>query len=227
MHFSTRASDILKQLHECGQVASVEQLQHNKYDAGHYCSQLTICLNTLVKRGYISVRKLPLDWRIKTTACRKLYFLEELGAEYLEVPFYHLSESPKIMKSNFMLSEILRQFNASGYRLVGSFFHDGIYGFKLKSESFSVFCSWNDDFAKNHLKYFMKRKGNPKETMFAFFIEDKNKYVTWKAYTQSAEFNNLCTYETDVYMPQLPLSLASVGECVPFNGWDTLSRIEV
>jgi hypothetical protein len=227
MYFSARSKAILKQLHECGQVGSIQQLKHNEYDNGCYCTRLTVCLNRLVKHGYISVTKVPIDWDIKTTSARHLYILGKRGAEYLDVPFYDLVMSHQLIKTHFMLSEVFRQFNAAGYALTGGFFHDGVYGFQLKSKSFYVLCSWNEDFVKNHLKYFIKRRFNPEEAMLVFFLNDKQKYLDWKAYTQSAEFNRLCSYETAVYMPQLPLCLPSAGEAISFNGWNTLSRIEV
>jgi hypothetical protein len=230
MYFSARSKAILKQLHECGQVASIEQLKYNEHDNGCYCTRLTVCLNRLVKHGYISVTKVPIDWDIKTTSARNLYILGKRGAEYLDVPFYDLVTSRQLMKTHFMLSEVFRQFNAAGYALTGGFFHDGVYGFQLKSKSFSVFCFWDDslakDFAKEHLKYFIKRRFNPEEAMLVFFLDDRQKYLDWKAYTQSAEFNRLCPYEASVYMPQLPLCLLSAGEPISFRGWGTLSRVE-
>jgi hypothetical protein len=226
MYFSARSKAILKQLHECGQVGSIQQLQHNAYDNGCYCTRLTVCLNRLVKHGYISVTKVPIDWDIKTTSARNLYILGKRGAEYLDVPFYDLVTSRQLMRTHFMLSEVFRQFNAAGYALTGGFFHDGVYGFQLKSKSFSVLCSWDNSFAKEHLKYFIKRRFNPEEAMLVFFLNDRQKYLDWKAYTQSAEFNRLCSYEAVVCMPQLPLCLPSAGELIPFNGWNTLSRVE-
>jgi hypothetical protein len=225
MQFSPRSEALLRLLHECGQVATMQQLTYNDYDNGRYCTQLTVCLKKLVKSGYISVSKLPRDWEIKTTTARYLYTLLKPGTERLGVPSYELN--PSLSKSHLMLSEVVRQFNEAGYSLEGGFFREGIFGFKLKAKELSVFVSWDGDYCKDNLKYFLKRRLDPETSLLVFFHRDKQSYLDWKLYSQSTEFYKICSLETYVYMPQLPLSLPKSGESEPFTGWNTASRIEV